>query len=126
MDDQKKNKILAIKRFGYVLSALLLIMSNISYVNEWSFTPLLVLITMYFLTGALWGPALVKPFYEIFGKYIIKPTGSSNPKIDEIISRFAEVNKSLEVILREGDAYDFCYSTDEINRYYWIPVGDAF
>ena len=50
----------------------------------------------------------------------------SNKKVDQIISRFAEVNTYLEGILRLGDAYDFCYSTDEINRYYWIPAADAF
>lgn len=83
MDDQKKNKTLAIKRFGYILSALLLILSNISLINEWPATPIIFLVTMYFLTGALWSASLIKPFYNAFGKYIIKPSDSSYSNIDK-------------------------------------------
>ena len=50
----------------------------------------------------------------------------SNGRVDEIIERFAEVSTFLDGIIRQGDAYDFCYATDELNRYYWIPIESAF
>ncbi|MEO0777057.1 MAG: type VI secretion system protein TssR domain-containing protein [Bacteroidota bacterium] len=50
----------------------------------------------------------------------------SNGRVDEIIARFAEVSTFLDGIIRQGDAYDFCYATDELNRYYWIPIESAF
>lgn len=40
-------------------------------------------------------------------------------KIDEIIKRFYEVSQGLDQILRKQE---FCYSTDELNRYYWVPI----
>lgn len=80
-NDKRKSEILSIKRFGYVISTVFLILSNISLINEWSATPIIFIITMYFLTGALWGPALIKPFYYLFSKYIIKLPDSSNSEI---------------------------------------------
>ncbi len=85
MGNQKKNEILAIKRFGYVISTILLILSNIALINEWHSTPFIFIITMYFLTGSLWGSAIIKPFYTLFGKYLVKPTDSSNSKGDRDI-----------------------------------------
>ena len=61
-----------VKQFGYVVSAILLVCSGIGMIAEWLYTPLLVLFTMYFLTGSLWIPALIKPFYSLFGKYFFK------------------------------------------------------
>ena len=52
-----------IKRFGYLLSAAFIIISTISMANNWIVTPWLFIITMYFLTGSLWIPVLIKPFY---------------------------------------------------------------
>ena len=79
-DDQKK-EILYIKRFGYVISAILIIITNISLIAQWSATPILFLITMYFLTGALWIPALIRPFYNVFIKnYITKRENGKNPE----------------------------------------------
>ena len=74
MMDEHKPENLNIKRFGYVISALLLIISNISLISNWPSTPILFLITMYFLTGALWAPFLIKPFYQLFGKNLFKNT----------------------------------------------------
>jgi len=71
MNDKQKEEILYIKRFGYVISAIFIILSNISLINNWTITPLLFLITMYFLTAALWAPLLIKPFYKLFGKPFI-------------------------------------------------------
>lgn len=56
---------LPIKRFGYIVSALLIIVSTISMMNNWIVTPWLFLLTMYFLTGSLWIPALIKPIYML-------------------------------------------------------------
>ena len=70
--DKQTSDILNIKRFGYVISALLIIASNISLIKNWNATPILFLITMYFLTGALWAPFLIKPFYKLFGKRLFK------------------------------------------------------
>ena len=78
MSNKQKNDMLQIKRFGYVLSALFIVISNISLINNWSFTPVLFLITMYFLTGALWAPSLIKPFYQLFGKNLKKNSSSED------------------------------------------------
>lgn len=82
MPDEKM-EILSVKRFGYVISAVLLLLSNISLFNKWPATPIIFLVTMYFLTGSLWIPAIIKPFYRLFGKYLIKPTDTSKPEIDK-------------------------------------------
>ena len=57
-----------IKRFGYLVSAACIIISTISMVNNWNATPWLVIITMYFLTGSLWIPVIIKPFYLLVMK----------------------------------------------------------
>lgn len=72
-----------IKRFGYVISAVLLIISNISLIENWTATPYIFLITMYFLTGALWGPALIKPFYRLFARYFLKNSDKDDTKASE-------------------------------------------
>ena len=64
---------LPVKRFGYLLSGILVIITVVSMMLKWAITPLIFLITMYFLTGALWIPLLIKPFYRLFGKYLVKP-----------------------------------------------------
>ena len=63
--NSEKNKI---KQTGYLISVVGIIASNIGLVNNWLFTPLLVLITMYFLAGSLWFPILIKPFYLLIHK----------------------------------------------------------
>ena len=68
MNAKQKEEVLNTKRFGYVISAIFVIISNISLINNWVATPILFLITMYFLTGALWVPFLIKPVYQFFGK----------------------------------------------------------
>ena len=50
----------------------------------------------------------------------------SNEQIDELIQRFITVGDRFTAILREADTYDFCYQTDDYNRYYWITMEDAF
>lgn len=71
-----------IKRFGYLLSAVFLIITSAGLLFKWALTPWLFLFTMYLLTGCLWIPALIKPFYWLFGKYIIKPE-ENNPSKEE-------------------------------------------
>lgn len=55
-----------LKNTGYILSAIGLILTNLGLYFEWQFTPIWLILTMYFLTGSLWIPALIKPFYKIF------------------------------------------------------------
>ena len=74
---------LAVKQFGYLLSALLLLAAVTGMVFEWTFTPWLVLITMYFLTGSLWIPSLIKPFYALMGRHIIKPFTEKNEELND-------------------------------------------
>jgi len=62
-----------LKYFGYLLSVVFLIASVAATLRHSSLTPWLFLITMYFLTGCLWTPILIKPFYLLFGRFIIKP-----------------------------------------------------
>ena len=71
-----------IKRFGYLLSAVFMILTSIGLLTEWAATPWLFLFTMYLLTGCLWMPVLIKPFYRLFGKYIVKPE-ENNPNKEE-------------------------------------------
>ncbi len=61
----QKNKV---KQTGYLVSAVGIIVSNIGLVKNWPYTPIIVLITMYFLAGSLWFPILIKPFYRMFQK----------------------------------------------------------
>lgn len=61
---------LAIKRFGYLLSALFLIASVVAMMAESISFPWLFLITMYLLSGSLWMPKLIRPVYQLFGKYL--------------------------------------------------------
>jgi hypothetical protein len=87
MNDKQQLEILNTKRFGYVISAFFVVISNISLINKWPFTPLLFLITMYFLTGALWIPVLIKPFYNIFKKSLGKHSqDNSSDKSKDIFS----------------------------------------
>jgi len=72
MSAQQKQETLNIKRFGYVISAIFVIISNISLINKWPVTPILFLVTMYFLTGALWAPSIIKSIYVFFGRPLSK------------------------------------------------------
>lgn len=50
----------------------------------------------------------------------------SDDQLNGIINRFRGVEKMLDTILRMGASYEFCYASDEANRYYWIPLRDVF
>jgi len=82
LEGQTKRKDLPVKRFGYILSALFVIASNVSLYNNWMLTPWLFLVTMYLLTGSLWAPALIRPFYKLFGKYLV-PAAEEHEKADD-------------------------------------------
>ncbi len=71
---------LAVRRFGYLLSLIAMIIANIGIVNEWPGTPLWFLLTMYLLLGSVWIPRLIRPFYNWFGHYIVKPDEQSEKK----------------------------------------------
>jgi len=75
-----ENNNINIKRFGFVLSAFLIIISVISLMNQWAVTPILFIIMMYFLTASLWAPALITGLYNSFGKYIVSESTSKDPK----------------------------------------------
>lgn len=61
-------KNIAVKRFGYLLSALFLVASVVAIIAESVSFPLLFLLTMYFLSASLWLPALIRPLYNLLGK----------------------------------------------------------
>jgi hypothetical protein len=71
-----------VKRFGYLLSAIFLVLTNIALIYEWPSIPYLTLVTMYFLTASLWFPKLINPLYKLFGKYIIKEIKSDEKHIN--------------------------------------------
>ncbi len=50
----------------------------------------------------------------------------TNAQVDELLERFTVVEKTLSNALRGADQFDFCYTTDANNRYYWIPLSDTF
>lgn len=61
---------IAVKRFGYLFSALFLCASVVAMVAESACFPWLFLVTMYFLSASLWLPVLIRPLYSLFGKYL--------------------------------------------------------
>lgn len=71
---------LPVKRFGYLISAVLIIIVLISMMNNWMATPWLFLAAMYFLTGSLWIPVLIKPFYLLIVKLFMKNNGNKTDK----------------------------------------------
>lgn len=50
----------------------------------------------------------------------------TNDQIDELLQSFKRVEKFLTDALRAAEEYDFCYRSETGNRYYWIPLTDAF
>jgi hypothetical protein len=69
-----------VRRFGYLLSTLFIILTLIAMLAESALLPWSFLLLMYFLTGSMWVPGLIKPFYNLFGKYIIPMSAQdSNP-----------------------------------------------
>ncbi len=80
MNPKQEDKDLKIKHFGFLVSAFLLVISNIGLVNEWSITPFLFIVTMYFLTGSLWGIGLIRGFYYIFRKVFFQENNSKDSK----------------------------------------------
>jgi len=50
----------------------------------------------------------------------------TNNQIDEMLQSFKRVEKFLTDALRAAEEYDFCYQSEMGNRYYWIPLADAF
>ena len=82
LEGQARRKDIPVKRFGYILSALFVIASNVSLYNNCMLTPWLFLVTMYLLTGSLWAPVLIRPFYKLFGKYLV-PAAEEETKPDD-------------------------------------------
>jgi len=85
MKNLHPDELLKIKRFGYVISAIMLIISNVALINNWQLTPIIFIITMYFLTGSLWGLVLIKPFYSFFDKYFLKKIRKENTNANKNI-----------------------------------------
>lgn len=50
----------------------------------------------------------------------------SNQQVDELIKQFYDVNMELTRILRLRDNYEFCYISDNGNRYYWLLPSQVF
>ena len=68
IEGKTTEKNIPVKHFGYIVSAILIIVSTISMMNNWLATPWLFLTTMYFLTGSLWIPVLIKPIFLLVCK----------------------------------------------------------
>jgi hypothetical protein len=48
----------------------------------------------------------------------------SNQVIDELLLRFKEIDEKLSSILRLDNKYEYTYSPDQQNVYYWIEMSD--
>ena len=59
-----------LKQFGYILSAIFLILTVVAMVLDSRLLPWLFIITLYILSGSMWMPVLIKPFYSLIGKYM--------------------------------------------------------
>jgi hypothetical protein len=68
-----------VKRFGYLISSVFLLLTVIAMLVHSVAVVWLFLITMYLLTGSLWAPPLIRPLYRIFGKYLV-PSETRKPE----------------------------------------------
>ncbi len=68
-----------IKRFGYLFSVFFLILTAIAMLIKSILLPFLFIAAMYFIGGSLWVPALIKPFYNWFGHFLV-PAVQESPK----------------------------------------------
>ena len=60
-----------IKRFGYLISSVFLLLTVGAMLAQSAAVVWLFLITMYLLSGSLWAPLLIRPLYHLFGKYLV-------------------------------------------------------
>ena len=60
-----------VKRFGYLFSAFFLVLTAMAMLIKSTLLPLLFVAAMYFIGGSLWIPALIKPFYNWFGHFLV-------------------------------------------------------
>lgn len=84
---------IAVKRFGYLLSAVFLMATVIAMAVESALLPWIFLGTMYTLSGTLWMPVLIKPFYSLFGKYLIPSSGNSISKPENNTHETSKTNR---------------------------------
>lgn len=63
----------SVKRFGYLFSVFFLILTAIAMLIKSILLPFLFIAAMYFIGGSLWVPALIKPFYNWFGHFLVPP-----------------------------------------------------
>jgi len=68
MDEAYKK---AVQRFGYIISAVLMLLTGLGVILQWVYSPLVFLLTMYLLTGSLWAPQLIRPLYDRFGYKLV-------------------------------------------------------
>lgn len=66
---QTTKKNLQLKQFGYILSAIFLILTVTAMLLESRLLPWIFLFTMYVLSGSLWMPVLIKPLYYLLGRH---------------------------------------------------------
>lgn len=57
---------------------------------------------------------------------ILEEKKVSNAEIDQLLLNFKKIEKVLDKAQRDAEEYDFCYPSEAGNRYYWIPLEDAF
>ncbi|MEP7321557.1 MAG: type VI secretion system protein TssR domain-containing protein [Saprospiraceae bacterium] len=57
---------------------------------------------------------------------ILDETKVKDEMIDQLYKRYTDVAKNLQKILNDVEGYEFMYVTKTGQRYFWIPVKDAF
>lgn len=57
---------------------------------------------------------------------IEKPSKVSDAQIEELLARYAKVNRILKNALGENVDFEFAYRSKSKKTYFWIPVEDAF
>lgn len=62
---------ISVKRFGYLFSTFFMVLTAVAMIIKSSLLPLLFIAAMYFIGGSLWVPALIKPFYKWFGRFLV-------------------------------------------------------
>lgn len=57
---------------------------------------------------------------------IVNEKAVKNEEIDQLIQRFVTISQELEGTLRMNENFPFCYSSDNLNRYYWLKLSEVF
>lgn len=79
LNEEKKALDAQAKKFGLLISVLLLIVTNIAVYYEWKSVIIFFLLMMYFFTGVLWVPFLIRWPYKFIAR-LLPQKRAGNPK----------------------------------------------